>query len=270
MTRLLFVTNLRHEDRGEDLFLAERLAREWSVTIADANDAARIAEAGGYDIAFIRNAWPSFEFDPAFAALEARVRDGKLKTYNPPSDSRGFHEDKTYLLRLYESDFPVIPTFASAAAIRAARESWAERAVYKPLNSCSGIGLMAGPADELPVSDGIYQPWVEFQHEVSLFFIDNEFAYALRSASHSERWNLVEFEPSAEDIAWAKRFVVWNKLPYGIQRIDGGRTVGGCLLLTEIEDFLPCLSLNALGIERREQVVASLLSSVRNHLNHKT
>ena len=264
--RLLFVTNLAHEDRSEDLFLADRLANEWDVTIAAANDAAKIAEAGGYWIALIRNAWPSFEFDPAFSVLELLVREGKLKTYNPPSTSRGFHENKAYLLDLYMAGYPVIPTFESVAALTAAQPAWAENALYKPLNSCSSIGLMAGPAEELPDSKGIYQPWVDFEHEVSLFFIDNQFAYAVRSASHSKRWNLQEFQPSAEDLAWAQKFVDWNALPYGIQRIDGGRTKSGRLLLTEVEDFLPCLTLDVLAPERRDDIVDRLLASVRWHL----
>lgn len=266
MKKLLFVTNLQHGDRDEDLFLASVLAKEWDLTITDANGAARIVDAGGFDVAFIRNAWPSFEFDEAFAVLEQRMRDGLLRTYNPPSASRGFHENKTYLLRLYEVGYPVIPSFETVSALLQAHPSIEDRAVYKPLNSCSGIGFMAGPADELPTRDGLYQPLVEFDHEVSLFFIDNEFVYALRSTSRSKRWELSEFEPSVEDIAWARRFVDWNRLPYGIQRIDGCRVQNGGLWLTEVEDFLPYLSLSVLAPARRDEVVSRLLGSVRDQL----
>ncbi|MES2300035.1 MAG: hypothetical protein V4582_23555 [Pseudomonadota bacterium] len=73
--RLLFVTNLKHRDRSEDLALADRLSDEWNLTMADANDAAVILGAGDYKMALIRNAWPSFEFDPAFSTLEVSVRN---------------------------------------------------------------------------------------------------------------------------------------------------------------------------------------------------
>ena len=92
--------------------------------------------------------------------------------------------------------------------------------MYKPLNGCSGRGIVTGPTEELPKESGIYQPWLDFEYEVSLFFIDNVFSYSLRSAGQTNRWELFEFEPSERDLAWAMRFVDWNGLSYGIQRID--------------------------------------------------
>lgn len=148
-TRLLFITNLKHQDRDEDLYLANRLADEWTITLANTDDAARIAESN-YTRAFIRNAWPSSEFDTAFSILEVLTKKTQLKTYNPPSDSRGFHEEKSYLVKLYEAGYPVIPSFHSADALYKTNKIWAERALYKPLNGCSGRGIITGMTPELP------------------------------------------------------------------------------------------------------------------------
>ena len=53
-----------------------------------------------------------------------------------------------------------------------------------------------------------------------------------------------------------------NALPYGIQRIDGLRMPDGGLHLNEIEDFMPFLSLEALGQAKRTDVVEALAASV--------
>lgn len=268
--RLLFVTNLRNEERAEDLFLAEELANDWNVTIADANDAARIAESGDYKAVFIRNAWPSNEFDEAFTVLESLVSMGRIRSYNPPSASRGFHENKAYLVDLYQAGFPVIPSWLSKEKIHRAGYQDHAPVVFKSLCGCSGHGVIFGSLADLPYAlPGLFQPAMKFEHEVSLFFLDGAFLYALHSAGPGteRRWQLSEYKPSDYDLNWARRFVHWNHLPYGIQRIDGGRTKDGKLWLIEVEDFLPYLSLDILSAETKERVVKELLDSVRKHLS---
>ena len=52
-----------------------------------------------------------------------------------------------------------------------------------------------------------------------------------------------EYVPTEEDLAFAERFIEWNNLDWGIQRVDACRSKQGELLLVELEDLNPYLSL---------------------------
>lgn len=59
----------------------------------------------------------------------------------------------------------------------------------------------------------------------------------------SKRWELQPYSCTAEDVAFAERFIRWNGIRHGIQRVDACRTQRGELLLVELEDLNPYLSL---------------------------
>ena len=67
--------------------------------------------------------------------------------------------------------------------------------------------------------------------------------YALYAPDKSKRWILKEYNCTDEDIAFAGRFIEWNTVTYGIQRVDACRTKDGELLLVELEDLNPYLSI---------------------------
>ena len=265
---LLLVTDLAHEDRGEDLFLAERLARDRDVAVVGPEIAAKLVAGGGHRLLLVRNAWPSRLHAGAFAFLEAEARAGRIAIHNPPSRTRGLREDKGYLVDAWRDlGRRAIPTWrdhaGAADALRGTPDS-----IFKPFDGCSGIGIATGHVSGFPTSGGIYQPRLAFRHEASLFYVDGLFAYALRTGDgpDAERWDLTPFEPSAEDLDWGRAIVDWNGQPYGIQRIDGLRLADGALLLNEVEDFMPFLSLEALGAAARDAAVERIAASVSRWL----
>ncbi|TXS31886.1 hypothetical protein EAO74_08195, partial [Streptomyces sp. gb1(2016)] len=65
---------------------------------------------------------------------------------------------------------------------------------------------------------------------------------------------------------FARRFVEWNTLTHGIQRVDACRTPEGGLLLVELEDLNPYLSLDLVSDRVREAFVARMRDSVRELL----
>lgn len=265
---LLLVTNLSHDDRAEDLFLADALSKQWDVTVASPSMAVQILASGIVARCVIRNAWPSREFKSDFQLLEALANNRRIDFYNPLGRARGPIEDKHYLADLYRLGLPVIPTYLNVAALVAAGHTGP--ILCKPIDGCSSAGIIETVAQDAPLEGNhIYQPKLTFDHEVSFFFIDGEFAYALASAGPTmqHRWRLAEFVPEASEIAWARKFVDWNQLPYGLQRIDACRLTGGELLLMEIEDSMPFLSLLDLPVERRKAVVSHLLKSIWFHLS---
>ncbi|MEH1058039.1 hypothetical protein V6U89_22880 [Micromonospora sp. CPCC 206171] len=112
----------------------------------------------------------------------------------------------------------------------------------------------------------LIQPRVPFRYEVSFYFVDDAFQYALHAPDPRRRWALAPYAPTGADLAFARRFVRWNTLAHGVQRVDACRTVDGALLLVELEDLNPYLSLDLVAAEVREGFVAAMSTSLRRFL----
>ncbi len=110
------------------------------------------------------------------------------------------------------------------------------------------------------------QPHVDFAYEVSFYFVDHHFQYALHTPDPAARWRLEPYLPTSADLDFARRFVEWNTLGHGIQRVDACRAPGGELLLVELEDLNPYLSLDALDDATRDAFVAAMTASLHRFL----
>ena len=64
----------------------------------------------------------------------------------------------------------------------------------------------------------------------------------MHAPDRDRRWELVPYVPTDDDLVFAQRFVDWNALDVGVQRVDACRTRDGALLLVELEDLNPYLS----------------------------
>lgn len=262
---ILFITNPHHSDPEEDQFLAEYLSNFFAVqvcTLAEAiNLTAKIPRC------FIRNAWPSRLFKTEFTQFQNICRENNILVYNP-IHRNGYLEDKNYLISLYQQGYPVIPSALSVTNLHDLPES--QEYLIKPLDGASSWGIETLNRTRLIAKnpqDYLIQPKLDFQDEISFFFIDNEPMYSLVSAGAKGRWDLKEYIPTEAESEWAKLFVQWNNLPFGLQRIDACRMRSGELYLMEIEDTMPYLSLEVLSPETKEIVLTTLVKSLQNHLS---
>jgi hypothetical protein len=174
---------------------------------------------------------------------------------------------KQYLLDLSAAGFPVIPTVDRPEDLD--RLPAADRYVVKPKLGADSIGLRIVTPEALPaLADGttLIQPCVDFTYEVSFYFVDHDFQYALYAPHPDRRWQLQPYEATPEDLEFARRFVDWNGLAHGIQRVDACRAPGGELLLVELEDLNPYLSLDALDDAGRDAFVAAMTRSLHRFL----
>lgn len=74
-----------------------------------------------------------------------------------------------------------------------------------------------------------------------------------------------EYVPTEADLFFAKRFIEWNNLDLGIQRVDACRDEQGEILLVELEDLNPYLSLLELPEETRQNFVKAIKNQSRKH-----
>ncbi|GAA1416530.1 hypothetical protein GCM10009601_08850 [Streptomyces thermospinosisporus] len=267
--RVLYVTDLAYPARGrrygdEDVFLTSRLRTHFDLALCHPKDAAALL--GSFDAVVVRNSGPVMEYREEYEAFRARATATGTPVYNPLTGS-GDMAGKQYLLDLTAAGHPVIPTVDRAEDLH--RLPPAERYVVKPRLGADSIGLRVVPPEEVPaLVDGtvLVQPHIDFAYEVSFYFVDDAFQYALYAPDPDRRWQLTPYEPSRTDLEFARRFIDWNTLRHGIQRVDACRAPDGGLLLVELEDLNPYLSLDALDEARREAFVSAMTASLRRFL----
>jgi hypothetical protein len=164
---------------------------------------------------------------------------------------------------------PVIPTVDRPQHLARLPET-AEYAV-KPKAGADSIGLDFVPRQDLAKlaarGDLLVQPRVDFRYEVSFYFVDDAFQYALYAPDPGQRWVLEPYGPTEADLRFAKRFVDWNTLDHGIQRVDACRTRTGELLLVELEDLNPYLSLDLLPEATQDAFVTAMTASLHRFLD---
>ncbi|MGV9891289.1 hypothetical protein [Streptomyces sp. NPDC003395] len=268
--RVLYVTDLAYQARGrrycdEDILLSSRLREDFALALCHPLDATALMDA--YDAVVVRNSGPVLHYQEQYDAFRTRALARGTRVYNPLT-GRGDMAGKQYLLDLTAAGYPVIPTVDRTEDLGALPPS--EQYVVKPKAGADSIGLAVVPGDRLaaqPRGDVLIQPHVDFRHEVSFYFVDDAFQYALYAPDPERRWVLEPYRPTEEDLAFARRFIDWNTLAHGIQRVDACRTREGDLLLVELEDLNPYLSLDRVGTAARDAFVRAMTASLHRFLD---
>ncbi|GAA2436130.1 hypothetical protein [Streptomyces macrosporus] len=265
---LLYVTDLAYEARGrrygdEDVDLSDRLREDFHVALCSPRDT--VALMDGFDAVVVRNSGPVLRHREAWDDFRTRALERGTRVFNELS-GRADMVGKRYLVELSAAGEPVIPTVDRREDLD--RLPPAAEYVVKPELGAGSIGLEVVPADRLgeialDVDAGLLvQPRIDFRYEVSFYFVDRVFQYALHAPDPARRWELERYAPDAADLAFAQRFVDWNAVDHGIQRVDACRTAEGELLLVELEDLNPYLSLDRVDADTKDRFVAATIASL--------
>lgn len=264
--RVLLVTDLAYQARGrrycdEDIRLSVRLREDFDVALCHPLDAAALMDA--FDVVLVRNSGPVLNYRAGYEAFRGRALDRGTLVHNQLT-GRADMAGKQYLLDLSAAGYPVIPTVDRAEDL--ARLPVVPEYVVKPKLGADSIGLRIVPREQLDTvtydDDVLVQPLIRFAYEVSFYFVDDAFQYALHAPDPEQRWRLVPYEPTAADLDFAHRFIAWNTVEHGIQRVDACRTPEGELLLVELEDLNPYLSLDLVDEPTRDRFITALKASL--------
>ncbi|PVE10219.1 hypothetical protein [Streptomyces scopuliridis] len=267
--RVLYVTDLAYEARGrrycdEDIQLSSRLRRDFAVALSHPLDAGRLM--GSFDAVMVRNSGPVLHYQEEYDSFRDRARAAGVRVYNPLT-GRADMAGKQYLVELSAAGYPVIPTVDRAEDL--GRLPRADTYVVKPKAGADSIGMEfidAGRLSDVSFDGVLVQPRIPFRYEVSFYFIDRDFQYALYAPDPERRWELAPYEAGPAELAFARRFIEWNALEHGIQRVDACRAPDGELLLVELEDLNPYLSLESVADATREAFATRLTASLRELL----
>lgn len=261
---LLYVTDLAYPARGrrycdEDIFLTSRLREHFDLALCHPLDAERLMPS--FDTVVVRNSGPVLHYQRAYDSFRAAALASGARVYNPLT-GRGDMAGKQYLLDLTAAGHPVIPTVDDPADLGSLPPS--PSYAVKPKQGADSIGLTFTPHPDCAPGEFLIQPRVDFAYEVSFYFVDDAFQYALYAPDPARRWELVPYEPTPADLSFARGFIDWNTLAHGIQRVDACRAPSGELLLVELEDLNPYLSLDLLPASVRDAFVTALVRSLRD------
>lgn len=275
MKKILFVTDLYYNANGrryyeEDLFITSKLRDEFKLVICNPKDMDSFNDE--FDLTIFRNAGPVANFPDEYNKFRNKIKTNNLKTYNS-FDGKGDMNGKDYLLELTNLNYPVIKTIDRIDNFDKLPN--VDKYVIKPKDGADSIGMEIISKDEVykKVSkedrNTLIQPAINFEYEVSFYFIDKDFQYALYAPDKSKRWELKEYKATKEDLEFANKFIEWNNIDHGIQRIDACRDENGELLLVELEDLNPYLSVLELSSDVQEKFIKSLVKSVNRVLEEK-
>jgi len=262
---ILYLTDLYFEAKGrnyyeEDLYLTGRLRSDFEILICHPCDSEKFEKL--VDIVIFRNAGPVMNFKSYFEAFVNRVNKENILSYNP-MNGRADMKGKDYLIEMTNTGYPVIPTIERSEDLDLL--SPAEKFMVKLKDGADSIGMHVVDRGTLAARDlkgEIAQPFVDFDYEVSFYFIDEDLQYALYAPDKTKRWNLEIYKPTESDLLFARQFIAWNGLSHGIQRVDACRLPDGSLLLVELEDLNPYLSIDLLPQDVRENFISNFKKSI--------
>ena len=306
MITVAIVTNVAFHIKGrdygsEDIFLAQELRkRDLLVQLIHPEEllpltstAANTALLQSVDVLLFRNNYGG----PLEQQYRAKLAEFLLDpvashtVFNDFAGCKGDFQGKQHLLDLYALNYPVIPTTqnlhdldSSSSSSDSNFTSNASTYMVKSKTGADSNDMQGHLKREQAIQEfnrlnssndtGGYliQPMVEFSCEISFFYFEGDFMYAVSNGSDSvadptvdvadaqaaataKRWALTMYDPTTADLEFAQQFVEWNKCHRQIQRIDACRLVAtGALLLMEIEDYNCWLSLQDVE-EQRPQLL---------------
>jgi hypothetical protein len=269
-SRILYITDLGYEARGrrycdEDIYLSSRLREDFTVALCHPLEAAALMDS--FDAVVVRNSGPVLHYQAQYDAFRAQARQSGTRVYTQLS-GRADMAGKQYLVDLSAAGFPVISTVDCRADLHHLPET--DEYVAKPKLGADSIGLKfvtRERLEDLTFDNLLVQPRIRFRYEVSFYFVDRTFQYALYAPQPDQRWRLERYDSSTADLDFAQRFVDWNTVERGIQRVDACRTPEGELLLVELEDLNPYLSLDLLDSTTRDAFVSGMKTSLHGLLS---
>ncbi len=269
MKKILYLTDLYYEAKGrnyyeEDIYITGKLKDCFDIVLCNPKNSESFEN--DVDLIVFRNTGGVSGFKDIYNSFADRVKTNNLKTFNEftgKADMCG----KQYLLDLTLVKYPVIPTIDSIKNIDLLPK--ADRYVIKPKDGADSIGLEFLSRNELTernLTDGtaLIQPAIDYKYEVSFYFINDKLEYALYAPDKEQRWKLEKYHYTDEDMEFAQKFIKWNGIKNGIQRVDACRTQDGRLLLVELEDLNPYLSILELDEETRNIFLRDLMDAFNN------
>jgi len=266
MKTILYLTDLYYVAKGrkyyeEDLYITSKLKEHFNVLIGHPQQA--LAFLNSADIVVYRNIGCVLHFEDYYREFLKTVEEKNIISFNS-FDGKGDQQGKQYLLDLQDEGYAVIPTAVDIYEIEKLGNP--QKYIVKLMNGADSVGMEILCREELLAANPkgkLIQPFIDFQYEVSFYYLNDTFQYALYAPNKEKRWELTEYEATEEDLGFAYQFLKWNNMERGITRVHACRLKDGSLLLVELEDLNPFLSIDLLSEEKREDFLRNFIEALK-------
>jgi len=267
MKTILYLSDLYYVAKGrnyyeEDLYITSKLKEHFNILIGHPHQAIEFLEIA--DLVVFRNTGSVLGYQDYFHQLLLEVKAKNISTFNS-FDGKADIKGKQYLVDLTFEGYPVIPTIDNLKNLENLGNQ--EKYIVKIKNGADSIGMEIVTKEELlkeQPSDKLIQPLIDFEYEVSFYYLDDTFQYALYAPDKNKRWELTEYDATSEDLEFADKFMKWNNIQTGITRVDACRCRDNSLLLVELEDLNPYLSIELLSEKKRSEFIYNMIESFKN------
>lgn len=269
MATILYLTDLYYPAQGrnyyeEDLYITGRLNDHFDLLIGHPRQVLSYMHCA--DLVVFRNTGPVMWYKDYFERFVQEAAKKRVITFNS-FDGKADRMGKQYLIDLTAEGYPVIPTVERLEDLALLGDPG--RYILKLKDGADSIGMSILSREELLAShpvDRLIQPYIDFRYEVSFYYLNKEFQYALYAPDKAKRWALQPYDATTDDLLFAQKFIDWNHMARGIVRVDACRLQDGSLLLVELEDLNPFLSIDVLPEERREQFIGKFIEALRKEM----
>lgn len=240
MKGILYLSDLSYEAKGrrycdEDILVTDYLRTRFNVALCHPSSCAAFEDVA--DVVVLRNMGAVAGFQDVHDAFCKRAKEKGLVTYNQLTGKADM-VGKQYLLDMTDAGMPTIPTVEHISDLGRLPE--ADRYVIKPKDGADSNGMEFLPRTALldgKLDEGmLIQPAIDFEYEVSFFFLDGRYEYALYAPDPLKRWELEPYEATGSgprlrtDVHRLERYQPWDTACGCMSHAQGGppaRRAGG-------------------------------------------
>ncbi len=228
-----------------------------------------------YDLIIFKNAWYLSEdkvdkFFKDTQTLMKRIEKSNCKVVCSNDGKLKFNTiGKKYLADLHKQKFKVVPTIDNMKDIELLPV--VDKYIKKPFVSYEGFGMQEISRDELKnlkLKNEILQPKIDFISEVQLYFVNNQYQYAVEYTPH--KWPDYPtphmFKPAQKYINEAKKLMDINDATCSISRVDFLRVNENEMLLLEFADTCPNMNLLLIDREASEKFLKNFKKAVYEYM----
>lgn len=257
--KILIITNLENECSIEDVWIANSFIEDGHI-VKLVNKYYDKNLEDEFDIFIKRYSWiediNDFLVGAEESDYETRILNKNLPRIN--FDGKFDNKGKNYLVNLYQQGYSVVPTINRINDIN--KIGIHDKYLVKPVNGYASYGIIETDIKNIKEhwnKNYVIQPKIDFDSEVQFYFIGNKFEFAQifipkKLLSHN---NAMFYTPSDEELKLAIQFALLNGENFnGVQRIDFLK-YNNQLLLSELEDDSPYMSIEALSDSQRKKFI---------------
>ncbi len=268
--KIAVITSFKENCTEEDYLIAKAFAEDGhKVDLLDFPLNNRFENV--YDLLIFKNAWDLTEknykeYLTQFDSFLDRVRKSNVKIVNSLDGKLKFDSlGKKVLVDLYKDGWNVIPTIDNMQDVALLPK--VDTYIKKPYMSYDGFDMVEVKRENLAslvLKNEVLQPKMKFKSEVQIYFVNDEFQYALEYTP--SKWpdypTPHEITPSQEQIEDAKRFVRKNGAACSFNRIDYLKLEDDSLIVLEFADSNPYMEITELSEKTRNNFLKNFKNAV--------